>query len=374
MHIIYGNTINEIALKSWNLIFETGNTSTNRNAASLGGINVAYDVSILMENPRSRHLYLNGRKNNIFAVFGEMFWVMAGREDTEYLMNFIPRANDFSDDGKTWRAAYGSRWYEYGQLQNLVDKFVDDGLYTRQAMLTLWHPEKDTKEMLQEKYGLEKTKDTPCNQWLQFWVEAGTNELNMKVIQRSGDAIWGTLNINLPEFSFLHEFVYQMVKQTYPEVKLGKYHHSVTNFHIYEATAQQAKDAVDTYKYYAMSNFTENVKPAVFPTSVTKMKQFFNNICEIVVDENPNASDRIRNIFNFFEVPMEDNIVYDYVIFTRAWMASKRAGYKNATKEENEISVPVFCKTSKDLIQAIENSPFRNFVIRDNGMTVNTMY
>jgi hypothetical protein len=193
----------------------------------------------------------------------------------------------------------------------------------------------------------------------------------MKVIQRSGDAIWGTLNINLPEFSFLHEFVYQMVKQNYPEVNLGTYHHSVTNFHIYEATAQQAKDALSLE---GIRQFASNTKPAVFPTSVSKMKQFFNNICEIVIDEHPNAAERIRTIFNFFDVPLEDNIVYDYVIFTRAWVVSKRLGYKNATKEENEIIIPVVCKTSRDLLNAVEHSPFRNFTIIDNGKTINTMY
>lgn len=363
MKIIEGNTINEIALKSWDLILNSGATSTNRNSAVMGGISAEYDVSLIWENPRARHLYLDGRKNNIFATLAEIFWVMAGREDTEYLMNFIPRANDFSDDQKTWRAAYGSRMYEYGQLSSLIDKFTSDGLYTRQAMLTLWHPEKDTKDMLKEKYGLDKTKDTPCNQWLQFWVDARDNKLNMKVIQRSGDAIWGTLNINLPEFSVLHEFVLQMVNKNYPEVTLGSYNHSVTNFHIYDATSQQAKDALSNT---TERNFIENEKISVFPETLDSTKMFFNEICELILTGS--TTDNIELLFAEFNVPTENNIIFDYVVVVNSFLKSKNSGFKNANKSKN-IVIPECCLTSKDFIDAVNQSPFRNFCLIENCTT-----
>lgn len=362
MLVIEGNSINEIALKSYDAILN-GAVSDNRNSGTMGNIHVQYDVSLILKEVKNRHLYLHGRKNNIFATFAEMFWVMAGREDIDYLMNFIPRANLYSDDGLTWRAAYGSRMYEYGQLQSLIDKFKDDGLYTRQAMLTLWHPEKDTKSMLKEKYNLEKTLDTPCNQWIQFWVDANTNNLNMKVIQRSGDAIFGTLGINLPEFSYLHEMVYQYVKEIYPQVNLGYYNHSVTNFHIYEATSQQAVDVLADDRNKALINCSNN-KPAVFPKELEKTKAFFNDICEYIVSERVDYTRliaRLIDIFTYYEVSVFDNITFDYAIFTKIWLMSKRNGFKNATKEENKVYIPDICYDSDDLSQAVSNNCFKNF-------------
>lgn len=367
MHLISGKSINEIALAVWQKILNEGGISDNRNSSTMGGIKCIYDCSIVLENPRARHLSLDGRKNNIFAVIGEMFWVMAGREDTEYLLNFIPRANDFSDDGKTWRAAYGSRMYEYGQLQSCIDKFIDDGLYTRQAMFTLWHPEKDTKFMLKEKYNLEKTKDTPCNQWVQFWVDVNTHELNMKVIQRSGDAIWGTLNINLPEFSLLHEFVLQQIQKTYPQVILGKYHHSVTNLHIYDATSQQAIDAVSNPDNFFTSEFV--AAKSVFPETLDKTKIFFNDICEFITSQSGDIDfniSRLNTIFEYHNVKKEDNLLYVYAYLTRIFIVSKRNGFKKSDNsyKDNVVVLPNNFSEFADIMNCVKKSPFLNFTYK----------
>lgn len=74
MHTIYGDTINDLMMKVIEkVLFEGVNIPTrNGNAITI------YDVSMILQNPRSRHLSLVGRKNNIFSTFAEAMWVFAG--------------------------------------------------------------------------------------------------------------------------------------------------------------------------------------------------------------------------------------------------------------------------------------------------------
>jgi thymidylate synthase len=57
---------------------------------------------------------LPGRNNNVFAQLAETAWVLAGRNDLAFLGHYLPRVADFSDDGRTWRGAYGPRIRRWG--------------------------------------------------------------------------------------------------------------------------------------------------------------------------------------------------------------------------------------------------------------------
>lgn len=48
-----------------------------------------YDVSMILRNPRSRHLSLAGRKNNIFSTFAEAIWVFAGDNRIKPYLTFF---------------------------------------------------------------------------------------------------------------------------------------------------------------------------------------------------------------------------------------------------------------------------------------------
>src|ERR1700746_3163624 len=52
---------------------------------------------------------LPGRGNNPFATMAETLWVYAGRNDVGTLSKWLPRARDYSDDGKIWDSGYGPR-------------------------------------------------------------------------------------------------------------------------------------------------------------------------------------------------------------------------------------------------------------------------
>lgn len=346
---------------AYDLVLNGGNMTGNRNSESMGNIHVQYDCNMILNNVRNRHLCLNGRKSNIFALIGESMWVMAGREDTDYLMNFIPRANNFSDDGMTWRAAYGERMYRNDQLSNIMEIFRKDGKMSRRATLTIYHPGLDTFQSMKEVYNLDSTLDAPCNQWLNFWVDSD-NKFNMKVIQRSGDVIWGAMSINLTEFSILHELMFNLVNDMYPGIELGSYNQSVTNLHVYEATAKQAYDALGSEQNH--SSYSNHI-PLIGGSSVMKNKLFFQDLCIMIETGNYNV-DSICQLFSDHGVTTSDNILLYYVYFSAIYVNCKQRGHKGSNKKEvghHPMIEDFLDKKDNEYARSIRESSFRNFTI-----------
>jgi thymidylate synthase len=151
-------------------------------------------------NPLLRWQISKERKYNVFSTCAELLWILSGRNDIQFLLPFLPRAADFSDDGKTWRAGYGQRIFRYGssssnQFLNTYFALKKD-IYSRQAVISLWDPETDSNP---------SWKDRPCSNHLQFLFRDG--RLHLFFLIRSNDLIWGASSINLPEFSILLELM-----------------------------------------------------------------------------------------------------------------------------------------------------------------------
>lgn len=181
-------------------------------------------VGITLLDPLERELLVPDRNPNIVAQIAETAWILSGRNDIGWLSHYLPRAKDFSDNGKSWRAGYGPRIREWpdqwvkgvDQLEYVVRTLLESPL-SRQAVISIWDPVVDT----------EPGKDIPCNDWLTFLNRNG--ELDLHVGIRSNDAIWGWSGINAFEWSVLLEIVAGMVG-----VNVGKLHFSTTSFHLYE--------------------------------------------------------------------------------------------------------------------------------------------
>lgn len=172
----------------------------------------------VIENPLERCIISPKRNNNIFATIAETAWVMAGRDDLAYLSHYLPRAAEFSDDGKTWRAAYGPRlrnWHGVDQVKRCIPLFQKD-LYTRRAVMAIFDPAIDYQD----------GKDIPCNNWLHWLVR--DNRLNLSVSLRSNDAIWGFSGINSFEWSVLQEMLAHWIG-----VEVGDVTFFAGSFHVY---------------------------------------------------------------------------------------------------------------------------------------------
>ncbi|HEU5383927.1 MAG TPA: thymidylate synthase [Ktedonobacteraceae bacterium] len=186
----------------------------------------------VLERPQERCLVTPGRRNNIFATIAETMWVLAGRNDLDFLSHYLPRAQDFSDDGQTWRAAYGPRlrnWHGVDQLQENITLLRLE-LSSRRAVMSIFDPSID----------FVSSKDIPCNNWIHWLIR--DNRLHMNIVLRSNDIMWGFSGINTFEWSVLHELM-----ATWLNVDVGEATFLASSFHLYERHRQRAQSIIEQF-------------------------------------------------------------------------------------------------------------------------------
>lgn len=214
---------------------------------------------ITIFNPLRRCYLLPGRNDNIFAKVWETLWVLRGMSDIQWLKSYLPRASEFSDDGKTWRGAYGDRIRYFpvhnlvymDQLEYIVEHLRNDK-YSRQAVMSIWHPGIDTRP----------GKDIPCNNWLHFMIvnQFGEDCLHLSVAQRSADIMWGWSNINLFEWSVLLQAM-----AIWLGVGVGDIHYTISNLHLYKRHYTRAEDIIRNFPQITM--YDCGIRPALISTT-----------------------------------------------------------------------------------------------------------
>lgn len=196
-------------------------------------------VSFTLERPRERCIVDSERHNNVFASIAETLWVLSGRDDLDYLSAYLPRALDFSDDGKTWRGAYGPRmrsWLGVDQVAAVVE-LLREHPTSRRAVISLFDPARD----------FEPSTDIPCNNWLQFVLRDG--RLDMHVVARSMDIMWGFSGINSFEWSVLHDLIASSLG-----AEVGNQVYFVGSLHLYDRHLGRAETISATPSQNAYSN------------------------------------------------------------------------------------------------------------------------
>lgn len=184
-------------------------------------------------HPRERVLFHQERDANPFFHFFESLWILAGREDVAYLEQFNSHIKTFSDDGKTFHAAYGYRMRKYcadttecDQLVGVIELLRKDP-DTRRAVMCFWDPVLDLGMITTRgEFIGAVSKDIPCNDLLMFKLREG--ELDLTVSCRSNDAVWGAYGANAVQFSVIQEIVARAVG-----AEVGTYKQISDSFHIY---------------------------------------------------------------------------------------------------------------------------------------------
>jgi len=169
--------------------------------------------------PMERVLSWGKRDANPFFHLMEALWMLAGRNDVDFVAEFAKQMREYSDDGQRLNGAYGFRWrrhFGFDQLEHLVHMLRKEPT-TRRAVLQIYDPHSDS----------EFSKDIPCNTVVYFDIV--NDELNMTVCNRSNDIVWGCYGANAVHFSMLQEFMAAHIG-----VDVGRYRQFSNNFHIYE--------------------------------------------------------------------------------------------------------------------------------------------
>lgn len=188
-----------------------------------------------ISDPTDRTLLYPHRGNNPFASLFETIWVLGSEDNNiETLAKFIPRAKDYSDDGKTWRAGYPNRLRRFGinrvdQIDYVFKKLREDES-SRQAIISMWSPAEDDFDGKGE---LQKSTDFPCSNYLQFMIR--NDKLDCMFVIRSNDAIFGMSGINVYEFTVLQEILASLLK-----VDIGNFYYIAGSLHLYEEHKEKA--------------------------------------------------------------------------------------------------------------------------------------
>ena len=187
----------------------------------------------VLERPLERFIFIPGRCNDPFAQMAEAVWVMAGHDDVAWLSRYLPRAGSFSDDGVTWRGAYGPRLRRWrGRVDQFkeVRRVLSEDPSSRRAVMSIFDPEND----------FAPSRDVPCNNWLHWLVRDGA--LRLAVAVRSNDAIWGFSGVNAFEWSLLQEAIAHWLG-----VMAGPQTWLAGSYHVYERHWDRASRMVERF-------------------------------------------------------------------------------------------------------------------------------
>ena len=216
MRVIVSKNVNEAFPMG---LFHLRHTGVLTESRGIKVIEFPTPVTNVYTNPTERVLLEPLRDANPFFHFMECLWIMAGRNDVNWISKFNSKIGEYSDDGIKFHGAYGYRLrkhFDFDQIQTLVNLLLAKP-DTRQAVLQIWDAAVDLNV---------RTKDMPCNDLLMFKIRNGN--LHMTVCNRSNDIIWGCYGANEVHFSLIQEYVASKVG-----AKVGNYYQISDSLHAY---------------------------------------------------------------------------------------------------------------------------------------------
>lgn len=284
MFSIRGTNVNEAFQEALHLMKQCSIEADSRN----GRVKMLPEpCGITYEYPNERVLFSAKRDCNPFFHFMESLWMLYGSRDVKWISQFNGNIGRYSDDGKVFHGAYGHRWrhhFDQDQLEWLVLHLRAEP-NSRRAVLAMWDPN----------YDLVETKDLPCNTHAYFAVRP--TGLDMSVVNRSNDLVWGALGANAVHFSVLHEYMSWRIG-----VPQGLYHQITNNLHIYE---QHWPMLEDEYLLHGPT-FARPYPPTIPLATVHDSHRLFNIELDRFMNQDHHAlTDHYQlQIFNAVAKPM----------------------------------------------------------------------
>lgn len=224
MHVIKARNAHAALHRALHELQEFGIRRESRNGPVLM---FSEPVTTVYACPEERVVFWPERDANPFFHFYESLWMLAGRNDVSSLTRYVPRMKDFSDDGVTFHGAYGHRWinhFDFDQLDVIIESLKANPNDRRQV-LAMWDANVDL--VCTWKDNSCNPKDLPCNTHAYFSVNVMGN-VDMMVCNRSNDIILGAYGANAVHFSYLQEYVARFVGRS-----IGTYRQVSNNFHVY---------------------------------------------------------------------------------------------------------------------------------------------
>lgn len=171
--------------------------------------------------PYVRFTNFASRKFKLDYVKKEFLWYLNGDPMDHSIYAHASIWKDITNADGSIYSNYGQYIFgEQNQFDDVVKTLTEDK-DSRRASISI----------LNVRHLKSVTKDVPCTYAINFRIR--NNFLNMSVRMRSMDAIFGFSN-DVPCFSFIHEMMFLTLKEIYPNLQYGNYHHCADSFHVYE--------------------------------------------------------------------------------------------------------------------------------------------
>lgn len=204
------------------------------------------NLSIELTDPRNRFVWNKAREMNYEFAMKFFLWMLNGDTDFSYVAGSNNNAKNFIDAPKDDKAmptnfstAYGPRIVR--QLPFILDELARDKESRRAVIHILLE---DDLQML----GTNTKEEYPCTDSFTFLIR--DNKLHMYTHMRSNNMVL-TICYDMFNMTMFHEYVYREMKKTYPELKLGTYHHNIASAHYFDRE-QGLVDAVLNSKELGM--------------------------------------------------------------------------------------------------------------------------
>ena len=181
------------------------------------GTKALYNVNMCILFPENRKILIEWRKWNEKYAEREWQWYLSQNRSVEELKKYAPIWDKMHGGDNLVNSNYGWQWGRNNQLGKCIEQLRKNP-NTRQAWFSIF----DGKEKDQYQY------DTPCTMCVGFDINPCRVQLDMTVIMRSNDLIYGFCNDQYC-FSKLQELVACELG-----LAVGRYHHFAHDLHIYE--------------------------------------------------------------------------------------------------------------------------------------------
>ena len=252
MRVIQGSDVNELFNLGFSHLKRYGVPQKSR----AGDVIVCpYPVVSEYVFPYNRVLFDATRDCNPFFHLMESLWMLAGRRDAKFLNHFVKDFGErFAEPDGYIHGAYGHRWRNHfyrsnehvsGDPADIEDidqlKYVVDALKKnpddRRVVIQMWDPTIDLGAPV---------KDVPCNTQVyprvvrKYRVRGGEQTyddvLDITIMCRSNDIIWGAYGANAVHFSVLQEYLAAGIG-----VGVGTMYQISNNFHGYVDILEKQK-------------------------------------------------------------------------------------------------------------------------------------
>lgn len=169
--------------------------------------------------PFVRFANFTSRKLNVNYLKKEFQWYLKGDKFDDSIIKHASMWKSVMNPDGSFNSNYGQYFFGKEQQFDVITNILKEDKDSRRASILLL-----TKEHLSSK------TDVPCTYSLNFRIR--NDMLNMSVHMRSQDVIFGMGN-DAPIFSFIHEMLLNSLREFYPNLKYGTYHHIADSFHVY---------------------------------------------------------------------------------------------------------------------------------------------